>query len=102
MLRTQDMRDRVDAHQAILYVAKHVQMNQYLRDPKDIDAMVTQGYHVLLDGLHCYADNHHIELYMLPENAVRNNVGYSYFNDAKFKGKSKALVDFFAQDKPGC
>ena len=100
LLRTQDQSNIVDPIQAKLYVAMHFRQNQFMRDPAEIDKMLNQGLEVLLDGTHLYSEDYHFKKYIMPENAVKNNEGFSFYEEAKFKNKSKLLKDFFKTDRP--
>lgn len=100
LLKTQCIQNKIDADQAIQYVAKHIRVNDYMRNPRDIDRRVTHGYNVLHDAVYLMSDIPEFITYLKPENAVSNCNGYSYEKDELFKGKSQALIDFFKQDKP--
>ena len=100
LLRTQDQTPYVDVTQARLYVAKHFKQHQFMRDPAEIDKMISYGLEVFLDGIHLYSEDYHFQRFIIPENAVKNSEGFSYYEEAKFKGKSKLLKDFFTTDRP--
>jgi len=100
ILRSHNIRHRIDPSQANMYVAQQIRMYQYMRNPEDIDQMVTHGYHVLMDAIHLYSDIHDFFDFIRPANAVENDRGYSFYEQKKFEGKSQALIDFFKEDKP--
>lgn len=100
LLKTHCIKRQIDADSAVQYVTKHFRMHQHVREPLDIDYMVTQGYHVLYDALYLCSDSHDFFQFIAPTNAVLNNEGYSFEDEAKFKGKSRMLVDFFKPDRP--
>ena len=100
ILKNYGLESKIKANEASLNVAKHLQMFQYVRDPKKIDDLVTAGYSILLDAEFTYNEDYHFKKFILPANYRVNNVGFSVYDETKYKGKSKFLKDFYKNERP--
>ncbi len=99
ILKNYQMETFIRPNEASLNVAKHIQMFQYLRDPAKIDDMLTRGYIVVGDAEFTYSESYSFKNFIIPPNYRKNNIGYSVYEETKFKNKSNFLKDFYKNER---